>query len=179
MCSIQPLLLLVIKFSKNEKIKDIILKFMFPTCILGAFIAIIVDTVGCAFNDLIVYEYFIFHTALVIFGISIITKKKITITLKSHLQTLGILIVVFLSSLWVNAILSDTNSNHVAMGVEDSDLYTNFFYSMKPPMEGLPLLNLNHGWFVYFLTIILLGLVLVSLIHLPFIIKEKKICQEK
>jgi hypothetical protein len=46
---------------------------------------------------------------------------------------------------------------------------------MKPPMEGLPLLNLNHGWFVYFFTIVLLGLVLITLIHLPFMIKNRKL----
>jgi hypothetical protein len=175
LCALQPLLMLIVKFTKNENLKDKILKFMFPTCILGAFIAIVVNTVGCAFNDLIVYEYFLFHTALIIYGISIMTRKKITITFKSHLETLGILIVVFISSIWVNSILSDTNSNHVIMGVEDIDLYTNFLYSMKPPMEGLPLLNLNHGWFVYFFTIVLLGLVLITLIHLPFMIKNRKL----
>jgi hypothetical protein len=179
MCSIQPILILIVKFTTNLKLKDTILKFMFPTCILGAFIAIIVDTAGCDFRDIVIYEYFLFHTALVIFGLSIIIKKQITITLKSHLQTLAILIIIFVGSIWINAALSDTSSNPVLMGVADTELYTNFFYSMQPPMEGLPLLNLNHGWFVYFLTIVLIGFVAVTLIHLPFIIKEKKINKEK
>jgi uncharacterized membrane protein YwaF len=112
-----------------------------------------------------------------------VTKKQIEITWKSHLQTMGIMLLIFIASIWVNSILSVTSVDPSDIVLKSTDIdtyiYTNFFYSMKPPMEGLPLLNLNHGWFVYFLTIILLGLVLVSLIHLPFIIKEKKICQEK
>ena len=178
MCSIQPILILIVKFTTNLKLKDTILKFMFPTCILGAFIAIVVDTAGCDFRDIVIYEYFLFHTALVIFGLSIMIKKQITVTLKSHLQTLGILIVVFVGSIWINTALSDTGTNPILMGVEESQIYTNFFYSMKPPMDGLPLLNLNHGWFAYFFTIVLLGFVLVTLIHLPFIIKNKNIKEE-
>ena len=178
MCSIQPILILIVKFTTNQKLKDTILKFMFPTCILGAFIAIVVDTAGCDFRDIVIYEYFLFHTALVIFGLSIIIKKQITVTLKSHLQTLGILMVIFVGSIWVNTALSDTGSNPIVMGVEDTEIYTNFFYSMKPPMDGLPLLNLNHGWFVYFFTIVLLGFTLVTLIHLPFIIKNRNLKEE-
>ena len=178
MCSIQPILILIVKFTTNQKLKDTILKFMFPTCILGAFIAIVVDTAGCDFRDIVIYEYFLFHTALVLFGLSIMIKKQITVTLKSHLQTLGILMVIFVGSIWVNTALSDTGSNPIVMGVEDTEIYTNFFYSMKPPMDGLPLLNLNHGWFVYFFTIVLLGFTLVTLIHLPFIIKNRNLKEE-
>ena len=41
-------------------------------------------------------------------------------------------------------------------------------------MEGLPYLNLNKGWYVYFLRLIVLGFTLVTLFQLPFIIKEHK-----
>ena len=39
----------------------------------------------------------------------------------------------------------------------------NFMYVAGPPMEGLPLLNLNNGWAVYFLTLVGLVLILMAL----------------
>ena len=167
LCSIQPLFILAVKFTKNEKLKDILLKFIFPTATLGAVIAIFVGTIGGDLTNPQVYEYFLFHTFLTIFAISIVTKKQIQITLKSHLQTLLMIFLMFVGSIWVNSALSDT-------GTKSSGLYTNFFYSMKPPLDGLPLLNLNHGWFVYFFTIVGIGLFTITLLQLPFIIKSLK-----
>ena len=167
LCSIQPLFILAVKFSKNEKLKDTLLKFIFPTATLGAVIAILVGTVGGDFTDPHVYEYFFFHASLTIFAISIVTKKQITITLKSHLQTILMIFLMFVGSIWLNSILSDT-------GTTNEELYTNFFYSMEPPLEGLPVLNLNNGWFVYFFTIVGIGLFAITLLQLPFIIKSLK-----
>ncbi len=168
LCSIQPILMLIVKFITNQKVKSMVLSFMAPTCILGGIIALAVDTVGCDFTNPQVYEYFIYHTALVIFASSIISKKQITITWKSNFKTLLMLLVMFIASIWLNTLCSDTGVNPGE--IKDNQFYTNFFYSMKPPMEGLPLLNLDHGWFVYFITIIILGMVGVTLFHLPFIL---------
>ena len=75
--------------------------------------------------------------------------------------------LMFVASIWLNSILSDTGS-------KSDKYYTNFFYSMKPPLEGLPVLNLNNGWFAYFFTIIGIGLFAITLVQLPFIIKSLK-----
>ena len=168
LCSIQPLLILIVKFTKNNKLKDLLLKFIFPTATLGAVIAIFVGTVGGDFSNPHTYEYFFFHALLTIFAISIVIKKQITITFKSHLQTLLMISLMFVISIWLNSILSDTGSSSV-------DAYTNFLYSMRPPLEGLPLLNLNNGWFTYFFTIVGIGFTTITILQLPFIIKNKKI----
>lgn len=167
LCSIQPIFILLVKLTKNEKLKDTLLKFIFPTATLGAVIAILVGTVGGDFTDPHVYEYFLFHAGLTIFAISIVTKNQIEITFKSHLKTSLIIFLMFVASIWVNSILSDT-------GNSADDFYTNFFYSMKPPLENLPILNLNNGWFVYFFTICGIGISAITLLQLPFILKNKK-----
>lgn len=41
-------------------------------------------------------------------------------------------------------------------------------------MEGLPILNLDNGWYVYFLTLAAIGVSFVTLFHLPFIISEAR-----
>jgi hypothetical protein len=63
--------------------------------------------------------------------------------------------------IWVNSALS----------VYD----TNFWYVVRPPVEGLPLLNLDNGWYAYFLTIQCIGLIALTIVHLPAIIRERKV----
>lgn len=173
LCSIQPIFMLIIKFSKSIKTQNIFKHFMFPTCLLGAFIALLVPTIDCEFTNPQVYEYFLFHTALIVFAISLVITKQINITFKSHLETLTMLIIMFIASIWINTLCSNTGQPY--MGLETDEIYyTNFFFSMKPPMDGLPLLNLNHGWFMYLLNIVALGVTLITLLQLPFIIKNHK-----
>jgi uncharacterized membrane protein YwaF len=176
LCSIQPIFILIVKLTKNEKLKDTLLKLIFPTATLGAFIAIIICTITVRWNNPQVYEYFFFHAFLVIFAISIVTKKQIEITWKSHLQTMGIMFLVFVASIWVNSVLSVTSVDPSDIVLKSSDIdtyiYTNFFYSMKPPLDNLPILNLDNGWFVYFFSIVLIGLTAISLLQLPFIVRS-------
>ena len=51
---------------------------------------------------------------------------------------------------------------------------TNFMFLTRPPLDGLPVLNLDHGWYAYFATLILLAVGLMALVHLPFILREKR-----
>ena len=46
-------------------------------------------------------------------------------------------------------------------------------------MEHLPYLNLDRGWYVYFLRLLLLGTVLITLFHLPFLLYERRKREEK
>jgi uncharacterized membrane protein YwaF len=56
---------------------------------------------------------------------------------------------------------------------------TNFFFLTRPPMEGLPYLNLDHGWGVYFIHLASLAVILVTGLHLPFMLAERKRRQNK
>jgi uncharacterized membrane protein YwaF len=51
---------------------------------------------------------------------------------------------------------------------------TNFMYLVRPPMKNLPFLNLDHGWYVYFAHLVSVGVLIVSLFHLPFILAERQ-----
>lgn len=50
-------------------------------------------------------------------------------------------------------------------------------FIVRPPLEGLPFLNLNHGYYIYLFRVIMLGVIGLSLFHLPFIVKERKSCE--
>lgn len=47
-------------------------------------------------------------------------------------------------------------------------------YLVRPPMENLPYLNLDSGWYVYLLRLMALGAALVTLFQLPFILRKRK-----
>ena len=51
---------------------------------------------------------------------------------------------------------------------------TNFFYLTRPPLEGLPYLNLDRGWYVYLVRIFVLGLAALVLFHLPFLLLDRR-----
>ena len=117
-------------------------------------------TSGTKFNEPYSYQCFVYHAGLMWYAIYLIMTKNVDMGIKSYFRNITIISSLMICMLWVNG----------ALKIYD----TNFFFLVKPPVEGLPLLNLNNGWYVYLLTIVMLGIIFISLVHLPFIIKELK-----
>ena len=88
----------------------------------------------------------------------LIATKQANLGLKAYLKNLAILAVLAVFNIWVNGALQSYD--------------TNFMFLVRPPVEGLPIINLNNGWYAYFFTLITIAVVLIGLIHLPTIIKE-------
>ncbi len=161
LCSMQIFFVFALKFFvKKESTKQVMLGFMFPTMLLGGVLAMFIPTVGVKFTNPQVYQYFLFHSYIVGFAIYLISNKIITIDFKMLLRNLGILGCFMFIGIWINSILSDKA--------------VNFFYLSRPPMNGLPILNLDHGWPVYFISLVLTAVILMTLLHLPFILINKR-----
>lgn len=172
MCSIQIFFIIVLNIIKGEKVREILLSFMYPTCLAGALMALLIPTVeGITFDHLRAWEYFLFHAFLIGFGICIAISGEVKINTKSYLRTTGLLILLFILSIYLNSILSIPGA--------DPDLQTNFFFSSAPPLQGLPILNIDHGWHVYILSMIGVGVVLMTFLHIPFFIKDFKERKQK
>lgn len=165
LCSIQIFFIYALRFFvKNEKVKQTLYNFIVPTSLVGATISLFIPTCGTEFTDLQVYQYFIYHAFLISFGLYLIVFNFAKLNLNSLVMNIVLLIALVFLNLWINSLLQ----------VYD----TNFMYLTRPPMENLPLLNLNHGWYVYFLTLFILAFGLMIIFHLPFILynvkKDKK-----
>lgn len=161
LCSIQIFLIYASYFMKDEKKLGVLESFMALTMLLGGTLAIFIPNYGTSFAFMGTYQYFIFHFSIVYYGLYLIFIKKINMGLKRYKSNILLLLLAFIFAIWINSFLQWGN--------------TNFMYVVRPPMENLPILNLNNGWYVYILTLITVGLVLVSMFHLPFILKEKNI----
>ena len=165
LCSLMLFVVFYICFAKDGKLKQLLMNFLAVMGTIGSFCAILIPTNGVQFNDIGAYQCFVYHAGLMWFSIYLIISKNANLGFKSYVSNLITISVLVLMMIYVNGALSAYN--------------TNFFYVVRPPMKDLPILNLNHGWYVYFLTLVALGITLISLFHLPFIIKERKEKKEK
>ena len=169
LCSIMPFFIIYADRTKNEVARERVLGMIAPFGLIGSIISIALATTGADFKNPQTYEYFFYHAFLAVYSLEIVLKEEIKPTWKLYLSTAIFSLIMFVSSIWVNTILSDTG----VLGVSNKYL-TNFFYSMKPPLSGLPFLNLNHGWIVYFIHIVSLGIILVTAYYAIVISINKK-----
>lgn len=160
LCSILIFIFAYLMFGKNEKTKEVLKSFVVPAGILGGILAIIIPTSGTGFTQISTYQCFIYHSAIIWYALYLIFTHQAQLGLKAYARNLGLLFIFAIFNIWVNGALQQYN--------------TNFMFLVRPPVEGLPILNLNNGWYAYFFTLITIAFVLVGIVHLPTIIKEIK-----
>ena len=174
LCSIQIFLFWYLRFfCKSEAVKKTLLAFMYPTCLMGGIAALVIATVTpVSFANPEIYEYFGYHTMVVLFGLYVALTNQTDLTWKRLLRTVEILALLFFLSIYANSVLSAGGK------------LTNFLYSAFPPLEGLPYLNYSFfgrtlaseklGWMFYLLKLIFLGGVLISATYAPFLFRRKR-----
>lgn len=116
--------------------------------------ALLIPTVGVGFDVVQVYQYFIFHTFLIFFSVYILRENLVNWTPRIYVRNIAYLGGLALLCMWLNSALSGVLPR------------VNFMYLVRPPMKNLPILNLNHGWAVYFITLSTLALSLIGIFHL-------------
>ena len=160
LCSLMLFVVFYLTFGKEGRVRRLLINFIAVIGTLGSFFAILIPTNGTDFSSLPAYQCFVYHAGLLWFSLYLILSRQAVLgTLRSFGENLGLLLLLVFVMLYLNGALS----------VYD----TNFFYLTRPPMEGLPYLNLSHGWYAYFLRLTALGTVLIALFHLPFFLKER------
>ena len=158
LCSILIFAYFYLPFSKEGKLRDFLTSFSIPVAFIGGTLAILMATSGTDFAKPYAYQCFVYHAGILSFAIYLILTKQVKTGKKEYVQNLVTLAVIAVVMIWVNGALQTYN--------------TNFFYVVRPPVKGLPLLNLNHGWYVYFAHLCCLGAFGVTLVHLPSMIAD-------
>jgi len=160
LCSLLIFVFFYLPFCKNEKHKSFLTSFMIPVGLIGSLLAILMATSGTDFQTPEAYQCFVYHSVMVWFAIYLVATKQVDLGARSYVRNLvttGSLAVIMI---WVNGALQEYD--------------TNFWFVVRPPVDGLPILNLDNGWYAYFGALVLCGLVGISAVHLPFIIKEAR-----
>lgn len=162
LCSLQIFFMLYQLLGHNEKRKADLNCFMCMCMLVGAPFAILLPAYSTSFTDPGSYQLFLYHDAIIIYAIYQIRTRRVTYTARNLKIDLGLLFLLGLLSIWINSIFLATGNR------------ANFFYTMCPPADNLPYLNLNQGWEMYLLKLAGLGLVLALIYHAPFLLKKKK-----
>ena len=151
-CSILLFIAAYITFGKDGPLKQKMIDFFAVVGTCGGIAAILIPTYGV--------ECFMYHATLTWFSLYLIRFKHANLGMQAFKDNLVVLFALLVFNLYMNSILA----------VYD----TNFMFIVRPPLEGLPFLNLNHGYYIYLFRVIMLGVIGLSLFHLPFIVKERK-----
>lgn len=158
LCSILIFAYFYLPFSKEGKVREFLTSFSIPVAFIGGTLAILMATSGTDFAKPYAYQCFVYHAGILWFAIYLILTKQVEMGKKKYLQNVATLAAIAIVMIWVNGALQEYN--------------TNFFYVVRPPVKGLPLLNLDHGWYVYFAHLCCLGVLGVTLVHLPSMIAD-------
>jgi uncharacterized membrane protein YwaF len=134
--------------------------FMVPAMLIGAALALLIPTEGVDPTVPRVWQYMLIHGVLVFYGLYLMVIEKVDLSIKAYFSNLKILTLIVVLAFIMNSILEQYK--------------TNFLFLRKPPMDGLPILNLDHGWYVYFVTLTLIACLLILTVHLPFIIRDAR-----
>lgn len=161
LCSLMIFVTAFVTFGPEGKGKQILVNFLAAAGTLGSVCAILIPTNGTDFRTPDAYQCFVYHAGLLWFSLYLILSGQTKLgSFRALGENISVLLLFVLGALYANGALS----------VYD----TNFLYLTRPPMEGLPFLNLDDGWYRYFLRLFVLGLGCLFLFHLPFILKCRK-----
>lgn len=160
LCSILISLVFFCAFSKHETQVSKVASLCVPVGLRGGVLAILMATSGVNFAKPYAYQCFLYHAGLLWWALHLLLTRQVDLGLQAYLRNLKVLGGMLFLMIWVNSALS----------VYD----TNFWFVVRPPADGLPLLNLNNGWLCYFLTLVGIGLFAITITHLPAIMKERK-----
>ena len=160
LCSLQIFIVFFIAFSKPSPVKTKVLSFSVAMALPGGIMAMLIPTDGVDFLDLLAYQCFIYHAGLVWLALYLLKTKQVEMGFNAYRRNLLTLLCLTGCMIYVNGAFFDYG--------------TNFMFLTRPPMKNLPILNLNHGWYAYFFTLALIALLLLTLLHLPFMLAERK-----
>ena len=88
------------------------------------------------------------------YGIYLAAIERVDLSFRAYFNNLKLLVLVVAVAFLMNSVLEGYGVNYLFLRV--------------PPMDNLPILNLDNGWYVYFLTIAGIACTLILLVQLPF-----------
>ena len=160
LCSLMIYAVILINVIKNERIIKVIKSFMVPCMLIGAAMALLIPTEGVDPTVPRVWQFMLIHGVLVFYGLYLALIERVDMSFKAYLTNLKLLLAVVMVAFLMNSVLEQYE--------------TNFMFLRQPPMEGLPVLNLNNGWFVYFISLAIVACLLLLAVHIIFILCNRK-----
>lgn len=160
LCSMQIFVVFYITFAKDTPVKDKVISFSVPAALLGGIMAMLIPTDGVAFGSIRVWQCYVYHSGLVWLAVYFLATHQVDMGFRAYRRNLLILLAAAAVMIYVNGMFFTYG--------------TNFMFLTRPPVEGLPILNLDHGWYAYFASLAAVAVVLMTVVHLPFMLAERR-----
>ena len=176
LCSIQIIVIFYVRFAGEGKLKEALQAFLYPTCIIGAVLALIMPSIftggtlelSQAFTHPLAYQYFLYHTMLVILGVSIVITGEVELKRKHYFSTVGILGVLAFISVYLNSMLAAPT--YVSGKLMHVDYTPNFFFTVKLPFDIV--YTEIWQWYLYVACIAVAAIIVIALFYLPYFKKK-------
>ena len=177
LCSLQIFFIFYARFAAPGKKRTTLLAFMYPTCLIGAASALLMPSIfstsielNQAFSHPLAYQFFLFHTMLVILGFYIPLSRQVAIRARHYWSTLALLAILAFASLYLNAIFADPV--YLNGSLQSVEYTPNFFFTYRTPI-GIRFTALWQ-WYLYLGILLLLALVLIGLFYWPYYRAERR-----
>ena len=173
LCSVQLIFIALLNFTKSEKLHRALIAFMVPSCLVGGLAAILIPTSSSLGSPVVTFQYFTYHTILVVYAVCLLANQEIGWTVRDYTTALKMLAFMGFVAVYINSMTYDV----VEYAVEDGEKIVNyvsrvnFMYVVDPPVSGLPFLNKEHGWLVYIIHLAATGVLAVTLCYMKPIVK--------
>ncbi len=177
LCSLQVLFMFLATVVKDRQRRKHIYSVIYGTALIGGTIAIALPYLAPGFasasaflSSPLAWEFFIYHSLIITVAIYIGTDRECGIRFADCKWVLITLAVLDLASFYMNSIASVPvyQDDHLT-GVEYA---VNYFSSYNDPL-GIPMPE-KWQYLIYLAVRILLAFVLVPIVYLPFLIRERK-----
>lgn len=177
LCSMQIIFIFIVRFTQNEKLREYLLAFMFPSCITGGISAILLPSIfqnvlsaNEAFTSLIAYQTFIYHVLVIVTGYYIIFSKRVAFKLKHYFASILIILVLAIYSVYINSMFSiPIYDNGTLVSVENS---VNFFFTFRPPINIV--LHSVSDWYIYSFILFAVAVLCITACYIPYFIIKKR-----
>lgn len=177
LCSMQLIFIFYARFAKDGPFRTALLAFMYPAGAIGAAIALCIPTVfqevipvERAFTHPMGYQYFLYHTMLVLLCGYIAFSGQVEIRPKHYWTTIGFVSTLAFCSLYLNSAFAAPV--YEAGQLVSVEYVTNFLFTYAPPID-IPFTQLWH-WYLYVAILALLVFFFVGLCYIPVFRRAKK-----
>jgi len=163
-CPFQVVLIVILALSQKPQEHRKLLSYMYPMMVCGGFLGTLLAGEALSvhgLSDFATYRFFFYHMMVISLGLYLYLSKPFTYTVREYAMSLFLTFCSMIMGIWANAFFGwENRANHM--------------FIVRPPADGLPILNLNRGWGVYVFNLSWIGFVLITLCYLPVIVRAVK-----
>ncbi len=177
LCSYQIIFLILALFIRDKKILRYLYSFMYTTCIIGGLLAIILSSETAyhtTFMDYVTsvsaWRFFIYHSMIIVLGLYLGASNECGIRFKDIKVTIVLMAILDFITLYINSVMTTPYyAGDKLVGIGNG---INYFSSYDNPLK-IPMPD-KKSWYFYLIIRFISALILILLVHIPLLIKEKK-----